>query len=191
MSIHRSINCLVYQLPLASSLLFEDRIWCHGSLLHIVLYRSLDAGLELALRYLLCSRLCYKLLSYPSTNCGPILFTLSFLACEVQYSSSSHSEPFNNVWQSGTTQAQSTESLQWHTWRESCSLTTTVSTVNDQVIVRIHEPGKQSVIRWPALLPHHKVLNQHDSSKCVPTALIRDDATSTRGFLNHGCSSHI
>ena len=78
MSIHRSINCLVCQLPLASSLLFEVRIWCHGSLLHIVLYRSLHAGLELALEYLLCSRLCYKF-GLSITILWTYLFTFSLL----------------------------------------------------------------------------------------------------------------
>lgn len=87
-SARHSISFLVCQLPLASSLLFEVRIRCHGSLLHIVLYRSLHAGLELALEYLLCSRLCYK-------------FGLHCRCCEVQ-SSSPHSELFNYVWQSGT-----------------------------------------------------------------------------------------
>ena len=165
-SARRSINFLVCQLPLASSLLFDVSTWCHGSLLHIVLYRSLHAGFEFATQYLLCSRLCYKfmsihrsinclvyhyplphpsclklesgvtihsctscsidpfmqdlsshyntycvvhcVISYPSSNCGRVY--LHCRSCEVEYSSS-HSEPFNNVWQSGT-QAQSTESLQ-------------------------------------------------------------------------------
>ena len=86
-SIAPSICLSTNQLPLASSLLFEVRIWCHGSLLHIVLYRCLHAGFELATQYyLLCIRLCFKFMSiHPSlhqfawsTNQLPLASSLLF-----------------------------------------------------------------------------------------------------------------
>jgi hypothetical protein len=92
-------------------------------------------------QYFLCSRLCYKLLS---THQQIVDLSIIIVVPAKLSSLSSHREPFNNVWQSGT---YTSRVLSLYNdilaWRElSCSLNTTVS-VNDQVIVRIHEPGKQ------------------------------------------------
>ena len=96
MSIHRSINCLVYHYPLPhpSCLKLES-----GVTIHSCTSCSIDPFMQDLNSHYNTYCVVHCVISYPSSNCGRIY--LHCRSCEVEYSSS-HSEPFNNVWQSGT-----------------------------------------------------------------------------------------